>query len=155
MNKKILIIYATNSGGTQESSILIENVFKKDGFEVAVKKITEANPEDIGVFDLIIFGSPSWDYKGKEGQVHEDYLPFFEKMKGKTYPDKKFAVFGLGDSSYTYFAGSSIFLDKFVESLKGQKIGTTLKIDGFYFNELQNSEKVEDWAQSLVDILNK
>ncbi|MBI2611722.1 flavodoxin domain-containing protein [Candidatus Gottesmanbacteria bacterium] len=153
MAKKVLIIYATNSGGTQISSNIIETIFKQKGQDVILKKVSNINPEEFSSFDLIIFGSPSWDYQGKEGQLHQDYLPFLEKAKGKTFPDKKFAVFGLGDSSYTYFCGSATHLENLVKNLNGQKIGDTLRIDGFYFNQDENSKKVEEWATNLANQL--
>lgn len=152
MAKKVLLIYATNSGGTQFASKTIEDVLKQKDFTITIKKVNDASPTEFE-YDLIIFGSPSWDYKGKEGQLHQDYLPFIESLKEKTFPDKKFAVFGLGDSSYTYFCGSATYLENLVKSLNGQKTGDTLRIDGFYFNQYENSKRIEEWAESLANKL--
>ncbi|MBI4067205.1 flavodoxin domain-containing protein [Candidatus Gottesmanbacteria bacterium] len=146
----ILLIYASNSGGTFLSSGIIVDVLKKHQHSVVVKNVREADPSEIGNYDLIILGSPSWDYQGKEGQPHQDYLPFLEKAKDKNFPGKPFAIYGLGDSSFAYFTGAVDHLENFVKNIGGKLITTSLRIDGFYFDQENNEKKVTDWAEDLA-----
>lgn len=93
---------------------------------------------------------PSWDYEGLEGQPHPDYKQFMEASKGKKLDGNKFAVLGLGDSSYTYFCGAVSHLENFVKELGGMLITDSLKIDGFYLDQVNNSQKLAEWADSLA-----
>lgn len=146
----ILLIFATNSGGTQIASGIVSEILKDHNHQITVKNVREADPSELANFDLVIFGSPTWDYNGQEGQVHVDYRPFMEKAKGLTLPNKKFAVYGLGDSTYTYFCGAVGHLENFIKNLGGQLITDSLKIDGFYFDQDKNSKIVSDWAENLA-----
>lgn len=147
----ILLIYATNSGGTFLSSGIISEVLKKHQHTVTVKNVRDAKPDDIANYDLIILGSPSWDYQGKEGQPHQDYLPFMEKAQGKSFPDKPFAIFGLGDSSFAYFTGAVDHLENFVKTIGGKLVIDSLRIDGFYFDQDKNSQIITDWAERVAN----
>lgn len=146
---KVLVVFATNSGGTQLASDLLKETLSKNSHEVVVKEVRETNADEFSAFDLIVFASPSWDYEGLEGQPHPDYRQFMENSKGKTYNGKKFAVLGLGDSSYTYFCGAVDHLEKFVKEIGGNLIVESLKIDGFYLDQSGNTEKIQKWAENL------
>lgn len=149
----ILLIYATNSGGTYLCSQIIQDVLSSKGHTVETKNVRSLDPSVMIPADLIIVGSPSWDYQGLEGQVHEDYRPFMEKAKTVDIAGKKFAVYGLGDSSYTQFCGCSGHLEEFVESVNGKRIGETLRIDSFYYNQVPNEQRVREWAEHLSSLL--
>src|SRR3989337_3398772 len=98
---KVFLVFATNSGGTQLASQIIEEALSKNNHQVTVKEVRDTKIDEFNTSDLVILASPSWDYEGLEGQPHPDYAPFMENAKGKRFAGKKFAVFGLGDSSYT------------------------------------------------------
>ena len=147
---KILVVYATNSGGTQLASDLVNEALSKKNHEVMVKEVRETKADEFAGFDLVILASPSWDYEGLEGQPHPDFRQFIDDSKGKTFSGKKFAVLGLGDSSYTYFCGAVTHLEQFVKETGGNLAVPSLKIDGFYLDQAGNSEKIQTWADSLV-----
>jgi flavodoxin len=147
---KITIIYATNSGGTLYASQIVEEVLKNKGNEVILKEVQTATLADIEQSDLVILASCSWDHSDLEGQLPEQYSSFCTLIEGKTFPQKKFAVFALGDSSYTYFAAAADHLEKLVKDMQGIQLGESLKIDGFYFNQDENTKLLELWANSIV-----
>lgn len=151
----IIIVYASNSGGTFISSNIIAENLKKLNHQVTVSNVRETEPGELSKFDCIIFGSPSWDYQGKEGQLHQDFLPFLEKAKGLSLPGKKFAAFGLGDSSFAYFTGAVSHLEKFIGTLGGKPIQESLRIDGFFFDQETNEKKIQVWAENLSTVLTK
>ena len=150
---KVLIVFATNSGGTQLASDIVKENFIKNNHEAVVKEVRETNPDEFASFDLVILSSPSWDYEGLEGQPHPDYRPFMESSHGKKFVGKRFAVLGMGDSSYTYFCGAVDHLENFVKELGGTLIDKSLRIDGFYLDQTTNSQKVTDWSQALAQKL--
>ena len=147
---KILIVFATNSGGTQLAADLVRETLVKNNYQVTVKEVRETNIDEFNDFDLIILASPSWDYEGLEGQPHPDYRPFMEKASANKFTAKKFAVIGLGDSSYTYFCGAVVILENFIRELGGSLIDQSLKIDCFYLDQAGNTEKLVDWTQKLA-----
>ncbi len=145
----ILLVFATNSGGTQMVSEEISKVLQAHSQTVTQKMVTDASVDEFNNYDLVILASPSWDFNGMEGMPHEAYLPFMDSAKGKTFEGKKFAIVGLGDSSYTHFCGCADHLEKFVSEMKGVLFTDTLRIDGFFFNQQENLAKVTAWAEQL------
>jgi flavodoxin len=131
-------------------SQLVEQTLSEQGMQVTRKEVSQTNPDEFGNFDLVVLGSPSWDFEDKEGWPHEDYLPFMEQAKQKSFEGKKFAVFGLGDSSYTQFCGAVAHLEELVKAMKGALITESLKIDGFYFKQEENSEAAKTWAAGVA-----
>jgi flavodoxin short chain len=145
---KILIAYATNSGGTLTVAQLIGEKLKEKGFEVLLKDIREVKKETLPEFDLIIFGSPSWDYNDKEGQPHEFFTKFMEDCDGVKL--KKVAVFGLGDTAYLHFCGAVDYIENFVKKNGGEIAVESLRIDGFFFSQKENEERALDWTYVLT-----
>lgn len=150
--ERILIAYATNSGGTLTASQFISQKLTEKGFEVLLKDIRDVKKEAVGEYSLIIFGSPSWDYEGKEGQPHE----FFTKFMTDN-PNLKLgrvAVFGLGDTAYIHFCGAVDYLEDFVKKGGGTLAVESLRIDGFFFMQKENEERIGKWVDNLVQVEN-
>lgn len=145
-----LIAYATYSSGTETVSEVIEEVLAKAGYEVVRENIKKLEPAILKSFDLVLFGSPSWLNNHKDGQPHTFTLEFIQKAKGKTFPQKKFAIFGLGDTAYPNFCGAVTVLEQFVEKLQGKLLLPSLRIDGFYFNEEEHKKHVRSWAETIA-----
>lgn len=148
---KILVLYATYSGGTQTAADIVANVLKTNATnQVEMKTPTEITPNVLSGYDMIIVGSPSWDYEGKTGMPHQDFINFIDQSKTVDLTGKKVAVFGLGDSTYERFCGAVEHLEEWVKGLKAQLSTESLKIDGFFFNQEVNTEKLKAWAQKLL-----
>lgn len=150
----VLIVYATNSGGTQRVANLIADVLRGGNQTVTVQHVRETNKDQLAGYDVILFGSPSWDYNGKEGQLHEEMRTFVEGAVGLSLEGKKIAVFGLGDSSYMYFTGAVSHLEKFVADCHAVLLVPSLRIDGFYFDLDANEKRVHTWANEVLQQLN-
>lgn len=146
----ILIIYATNSGGTEHVANLIADVLRGGQHTVTVQHVRDTKADQLSGYDGILFGSPSWDYNGKEGQLHEEMRVFVEDAAGISLEGKKVAVFGLGDSSYMYFTGAVNHLEKFVADCHSSLLVPSLRIDGFYFDLDTNEQRAKEWAQDLA-----
>ena len=147
---KILVGYATNSSGTQTVAGNISSLLIEKGHKAKSTNIREVEDDEIQNSDLVILGSPSWDYNGVEGQPHENMSAFFAKYKGRLFPKRPFAVFGLGDKAYMQFCGAVDYMEKFVKNADGKLIIDSLKIDGFYFDQSKNERIIEDWVATLI-----
>lgn len=148
----ILLIYATYSSGTMQASQVVFDTLTGKGHTVTVKKAHEINIEDFIPHDLIILGSPSWLINNKDGMPHEDFVALIERSQGKTFENKRFAIFGLGDESYAHFCGAVDHLKSFVEQGKGHLVGEVLRIDGYLFNEEKNAARLREWVEQIITL---
>lgn len=146
---RVLLAFATYSSGTDLATNLVVDVFTKNNIKIEKKDIREVTFEDLHQANVIIFASPSWRTRKGDGQPHEFFLDFIERMEGQTLPGKLFAIVGLGDTAYTNFCGAVDVLENFVKGLQGTLIYPSLRIDGFYFNQAENEQKIKNWAHNL------
>jgi flavodoxin len=61
---------------------------------------------------------------------------------------RKAAVFGCGDSSYTYFCGAVDAIEDKVKELGGELISDGLKIDG---DPDDSIEEIKSWAEKIAN----
>lgn len=146
----ILLVYATNSGSTAQAAQMIADALAGKGHTVSVKDAKAATPEDVMAASFFILGSPSWDHDGMEGQPLPEMEEFIARCKDVTLNGKPCAVFGLGDSSYTYFCGAVTYLEAFIKRTGGVLIVPSLKVDGFYMKP-DASENITKWANALAE----
>ena len=144
------IFYATYSGGTQAACEFLSQTLTTAGHQVTMKTINEVTFEDTLNYDLRIFASPSWDFEGKEGQPHQDFITFLANSAVKKFAGKKCAVLGLGDSSYAHFCGAVDILEAFIKAGDGVLATESLKIDGYLFDMEKNNGLVSEWAKKLT-----
>jgi len=149
----ISIVYATYSGSTMTASQVLSDELTTAGAHVDQLLAIETTPEQVQASDLIIFGSPSWDYNGKQGMPHEDFEGLMERFKDHSFPDKKTAILGLGDSNYTHFCGAVAHLQDFTKKLKLVELVEPLKIDQFFVDETTHTTAIKDWAQKIMTAL--
>ena len=150
---RILVAYATNSSGTETVSNIISEILVKNTHTVTHKNIKNVNKKELTEYELILFGSPSWYYNKIEGQPHEYFTKFMTENSDLSLPGKKFAIFGLGDSAYMTFCGAVTHLEEYIKKISGTLVTPSLKIDGFYFNEGENTQKAISWTESLNSLL--
>lgn len=150
---KILLSYATNSGGTFVAGEFIKDILSKD-FSVTMENASETVLRDAGNYDVIILGSPTWDYEGKEGMPHEMMVELLNKWKNKSFTGKHFAVYGCGDKMFVEFCAAVDYMEKFVETAGGRLISPSLRINNFFFELENNTELVKKWASDLRNTLN-
>jgi len=146
----ILVLYATYSGGTQMASQIVKEEIEKSGNQVKYLEVKDADWDVILKYKLVILCTPTWDFNGKEGQPHEDFMKLIDKSTSVSLKDINFAVLSLGDSSYTKFCGSADVLTDFIKEKGGNQIINPLKIDGFFFNQETHTESIRKWTGEIV-----
>lgn len=151
---RILIVYATNSSGTQAVSEIVGGVLRDAGHAVTTKRAYESGAKTFSGHDLIILGSCTWErLEGEtmlDGQLQQHMYDLVEKMSTQSFPGKRFALYGLGDSSYTHFCAAADHLEEFVKKLQGKLIVPSLRIDGFFFDLNENRKRAHRWAETLA-----
>lgn len=150
----VLIVYATNSSGTEQAAHIVRDVLSAAGHPVEMKRAYHADPGELSNYDLVVLGSCTWDNwvdgKRVEGQLQEHMQQFADQLNGMSFPGRRFAVFALGDSSYSRFCGAADILEELVSAISGAKVGETLRVDGFFFDPERNRQLVADWARSVA-----
>lgn len=149
----ILIVYASNSGSTFQVAEIIEFELAKK-HHVVVQTAAQTLAEELHKYDLVILGSPSWSVEGNEGYPAEPMLALLRGAMNTKFVHKKFALFGCGDTSYTYFCGAVDWLEKFVDDVRGDRVVESLRVDGFYFDLKNAKRKAGEWARTLRKVLN-
>lgn len=147
---KILVIYTTNSGGTETAAKHLSSTFEKNAHETTLVNPKDATIEHIVAADLIVLASPSWDFESKEGQPHEDFNSMLQDPDTKKFTGKKFAILGLGDTSYTYFCGAVDVLESFVKTAGGTLVISSLRIDGYFSHMEASNDAITQWAGTLL-----
>lgn len=126
---KILIAYATLSGNTQTVAESMGKHLAQSPHEVTVVSQEEIETSLFTSHDLIVLGASTWG----EGEGNPTAEAFIQKMKESAdpYTNMKFAIFGLGDSSYPQFCGVVKEYEEAVSAKQGTMVLESLKIDGY------------------------
>ena len=149
---KILVLYATYSGGTQKVAETITDFLQKAGNTVTLKNVADSKPSEMTQFDLILLGSCTWERTSdkKDGQLHLSFETFLTESYGMTFPNKHFAVFALGDKNYLHFCRAADYLSEFIHTIQGKEVITPLRVDSFFFNEEHNTSQIKTWVDKLI-----
>ena len=151
---KVLIVFATYSGGTHIAGTIIEDLLKKN-HEVVLKSVQDLDPKEFQDSDFIILGSNSWFEQKQEGQMNSGFHSLKEKLQPDCFKGKSFAIYALGDSNlyHNTFAKAADHLEKLVRGFGGDAVVPPLKVDRFYFDEEGNEKKITKWAEELNQFL--
>lgn len=151
---KVLIVFATYSGGTRIAGTIIEGLLKKE-HEVALKSVRDLDQREFQGYDFVILGSNSWFEQKQEGQMNSGFHTLREKLQPDCWKGKKFAIYALGDSNlyHNTFCKSADHLEKLVREFGGDAVVPPLKVDRFYFDEEENEKKITAWAEELNQFL--
>lgn len=110
--------------------------------EFAVQDADNSKGDNFAAYDLIIFISSSWD-DGDMNVIAEDFMGQLSGIEGR-----RFALIGLGDSSYPHFCTGVDKVAAKLQELGATLVGSIHKIDGFI-----DDEKVEGalaWAEGVL-----
>lgn len=147
----ILIAYDTYSSTTESVVDVIVQKMTEKSHQTKVLRIRDIkNPDEIKGFDLVLFATPSWLERGQEGQPHVSFLEFIDAAKDTSYEEVKFAVIGLGNSTYAHFCQAADILETFMKDKHAQCIKETLKLDAYYENMERETPRLASWLDSLV-----
>ncbi len=146
---RIIIMYATNSGSTFTAAKIIKETLEESSHEVTLINAREGHLSDCLSADFVIWGSPSWKWEEDEGAPHEAYIELMLQEASIDFGGKRFAVFGCGDSDYTYFCGAVDKLSTFITEHHGEIVIESLRLDGFFFNLDVATEAAKNWAVEL------
>jgi len=139
-----LIVYGSTTGNTESAAETIEGFLSDQSYEVRLVNVSDVEPEILKeTFDLYLLGCSTWG--DEEVELQEDFETFYEGMT-MDLDQKKFAVFGCGDTSYTYFCGAVDAIEERLKKLGASLVSESLRIDG----EPDETE-VTEWIQDVIN----
>lgn len=91
MNKKVGIIYGSDTGMTEEITHNIVDEWSVSDIEVI--EVTNVSHSDFERFEFLILGLSTW----YDGDLQSDWESYFDEFKTIDFSNKTIALFGLGD----------------------------------------------------------
>lgn len=122
---KVIIVYCSLTGNTEEMSEAIEAGVKEAGVEVARRDAYDAKADELAGYDGIIMGAYTWG----DGELPDEFLDFFEDLDELDLSGKKAAVFGSGDTSYSNYCGAVDIMENKLRELGAEIVHESLKFE--------------------------
>lgn len=142
---KAIVIYGSTTGNTEILSGAVEKGLQKGGVEVTVMNVTKAELDNLGEFDLIVLGCSTWE----EGELQEDFIPFYDAMTKDHFDQRKVAVFGPGDSEMypDFFCEAITLIETKLKECGAEIVTESLRVDGDIDPALADAE---NWGLKVV-----
>ncbi|KAI1302506.1 hypothetical protein F5Y03DRAFT_361745 [Xylaria venustula] len=116
--RKILILYGSETGNSEESAGDIERLARRLHFQTVLEEMNDVGLSDLLRYTLVIFVISTTG----QGEIPENARDFWKSLLRKRLPPSclrqvKFTTFGLGDSSYFQYNWAARKLHKRLEQL--------------------------------------
>ena len=149
-HNKILIVYITKGGVTEENANIIANVLKENEFSVDFVDLRKDSSPDIRKYEFVIIGSGI--------RFQKIYKEFYDFLDKNDFADKKVALFfssneagnpkSYGDFVRKYVKPTLTKYSKLkVVAVEG--FGGKMRILGKTINDDRKPEKVKKWTEEL------
>lgn len=137
--KRILILYASATGNTEEIAYLLQEAINQKGIEATMKnlQLDELDALQLIDYDGILFGTYTYD----DGNLPFETEVFSDQLAAIDLRGKVVGIFGSGDTAYYLFCQAVDVMKEKFEETGALVIEHTVKID------LDPSEK-EDIAST-------
>ncbi len=143
--KEALIVYGSTTGNTEFVASHIEKLLEQEGYNVTNQSADAVSASGLcDKYSLILFGCSTWG--DEEIELQDDFIPLFDEFDSIGAQGKKTAVFGCGDSSYTYFCGAVDAIEQKLNAM-GAEVIDTLKIDGEPQSE---KSSIDDFVKNVL-----
>lgn len=154
-NMNCLIVYATNSGATEEASEIVRDELVKNGWTVRMQRASASTPDDLGKADLTLLASGTWEHVTDDGKhiesvLENEWYELRDKARQHKASGKHFSVLGVGDHRYTHFAAAADHLESLIKAMGGILVGEALRLDGYFFHLPKIRDDVRAWAETLA-----
>ncbi|WP_338470737.1 flavodoxin domain-containing protein [Niallia sp. XMNu-256] len=120
---KIAIVYASQTGNTEELVHILYKLFRKHGVNVEVYKINEFPLDTLPDYDGIIVGTYTWG----DGEIPTEMASLYQAFENQDVSHVTTGIIGTGDRFYAHFCGA---VDRFRDMLYVHtQLAVTLKVE--------------------------
>ena len=131
----MILIYASMTGNTEDMADAIADGIREEGGELTMKSVLDANASELEQYDGIVLGAYTWG----DGDLPDEFLDFYDEMDDVELADKKAAVFGSCDSSYSAYGAA---VDTLIEKLEER--GAEVVLPGLKVELTPTSRQIEE-----------
>lgn len=100
---KVMIVYASLTGNTEECAEILEEAFTGLGAEVELVESVFADPEDFADADIVLVGTYTY---GTDADLPDEIVDFYEELEEVDLTGKIYGAFGSGDTFYEKYCKS-------------------------------------------------
>lgn len=124
---KIIMLYASVTGNTEEIAVAIAEMLQKYKHEITMKTfdMDAIDVEEFSKYDAVLVGTYSWD----DGAMPYEVEDFYDELEDADLTGKLVGVFGSGDTFYATFGGAIDLLGKRFEALGANVMPDWIKVD--------------------------
>lgn len=143
---KVMIVYASLTGNTEECAEIIEAAFEELGAEVELVESFSADPEDFEDVDITIVGTYTY---GTDANLPDEIVDFYEELEEVDLSGKIYGTFGSGDTFYDKFCQSVDDFNDLFDKTGAVKGADSVKVD--LEPEEADKEKLGAFAKALFE----
>lgn len=142
---KPTIIYGTETGNSKKVASQLLAGFKKNKIQAKAVDAFQYDVAKLEKEEMVLFVMSTQG----EGEFPQNAVAFYEKLSASkaNLSKVKFAVLGLGDSSYPLFCQAGVLLDEALGNLGAERILPLVKAD------VDFAQNVTDWENELKALL--
>ena len=151
--KRILILYASSTGNTEEIACLLQKEINQEEFKLTLKNLEmdEMDALQLVDYDGILFGTYTYD----DGDLPFETEIFSDQLETIDLSGKVVGVFGSGDTAYYLFCQAVDVMKEKFKQTSAAVIEHTVKID-LDPNEKEDFASIKNLAEQFQQaLLNK
>ena len=147
------IYYATMTGNSEALALNAMDRALNEGWTACAHNLSECSPNDLKAGDeggnggrYALFIVSTWG----EGEPPDDASPFFSELEADSAPrleGLRYAVLGLGDSSYEQYNACARKLDERLAALGAERVHERIEADYNF------EDTFEEWARRVFPLL--
>lgn len=145
MKKKVLIVYASFTGNTEESANYLHRILKTLGTASTLKECTQVNAEEFLDYDICIVGTYTW---GRAAELPDEIYDLYDGLEKLDLKGKIYGVFGTGDKLYDKYCQSVDDFDIRFSERGAIKAAESVKIEDE--PEEEDFMALENFARQLL-----
>lgn len=143
---ELAILFGTESGNAEQLAAQSARHLKKAGLKTRLLDMAEAKPQDLTAISHLLLIVSTWGEGNPPARAVEFYKSFMQDESIRL-PQTRFAVCGLGDTSYEHFCQMGKDFDARLEQLGAKRLHPRLDCD------VDFEKPFENWLQALTNVL--
>ncbi len=148
---KVLMVYASQSGNTEQVTDIIAHYLQSGGYDVEIKSFDfdDIDVENLKAYDAVLVGTYTWD----DGELPYEVEDFYIDIEDADLSEIIAGVYGSADSFYDTFGGAIDLVWDHFTHLGASVIEEKLKID--LTPDTKDEERCAVFAQKVSEAISR
>ena len=144
--QRISVLYASQTGNAKGVAEKLGEQAAASGLLVRVQSVDEFRPRELAKESLLLLVT-STQGEGEPPESARELYRFLHSARAPRLENLRYAVFGLGDSSYEHFCKAAVDFDLRLAELGAQSLRPRVDADVEYQSE------ADSWSAALIETL--